>query len=154
MSPYVCGLTRSAHSGILRLPSFAGFALSKCNLPNSPASRRFVILHFGTAHCLRVHYTTFAFLPLPRNPVNGGRMAAGLPHGRLHDMIRFRHAKFAQKRGLREYGNLHRLFSYFMIYRESCCRSRGGETAILPTGRGGFPNCFEGGIFRLWLSVI
>ena len=36
----------------------AGFALAKYNLANFPASRKFVILYFGTAHCLRVHYNT------------------------------------------------------------------------------------------------
>ena len=46
-------LLRSARSENLRFPSLTGFALSKCNLTNLPASRPFVILHFGTAHCLR-----------------------------------------------------------------------------------------------------
>jgi hypothetical protein len=41
---------------------FAGFALSKCNLTKSPASWHFVIFHFGTAHCLPVHYIFFCII--------------------------------------------------------------------------------------------
>jgi len=45
--------------GNLWFPRSRASALSKRTLANPPEGSHFVILHFGTAYCLRGHYTTF-----------------------------------------------------------------------------------------------
>ena len=78
------------HSKCLRLFSFTGFALSKYNLSKLSASCHFVILHFGTAHCLRAICSFWrcrigsSYLSMKSSPRNTISLANLMPLGTVN----------------------------------------------------------------------